>query len=175
MQGALYLLFLSTSAHLTRQLGMAPGGEFRRAYHEARNVPGCRIHLGDRPIQVTLHRALAALSLWQKMKLVWHLLLNRGPISAEEVERCKQKDLLEEMLEEMTGEFPSLSRVFVQERDLCLAHSMQLAAADAAAEARSSQLADPPAVVGVVGMGHVAGMMRYFEKVTEADVRKVMR
>nr|SVE73730.1 EOG090X0AQH [Daphnia atkinsoni] len=175
VQGALYLLFLSTSAHLTRQLGMAPGGEFRRAYHEARNVQGCRIHLGDRPIHVTLHRALAALSLWQKAKLVWHLLLNRGPISAEEVERCKQKDLLEEMLEEMTGEFPPLSRVFVQERDLCLAHSMQLAAADAASEARSNgQLIEPPSVVGVVGIGHVAGISRYFEKVSEADVKKVM-
>nr|CAG4646466.1 EOG090X0AQH [Macrothrix elegans] len=176
VQGALYLLFLSTSAHLTRQLGMAPGGEFRRAYHEARNVQGCRIHLGDRPIHVTLHRALAALSLWQKAKLVWHLLLNRGPISAEEVERCKRKDLLEEMLEEMTGEFPSLSRVFVQERDLCLAHSMQLAAADAAAEARSnSQLTEPPSVVGVVGIGHVAGITKYFGQVTESDVKKVMR
>nr|SVE75298.1 EOG090X0AQH [Daphnia dolichocephala] len=175
VQGALYLLFLSTSAHLTRQLGMAPGGEFRRAYHEARNVQGCRIHLGDRPIHVTLHRALAALSLWQKAKLVWHLLLNRGPISAEEVERCKQKDLLEEMLEEMTGEFPPLSRVFVQERDLCLAHSMQLAAADAASEARSNgQLEDPPTVVGVVGIGHVAGISRYFGKVSEGDVKKVM-
>nr|SVE75930.1 EOG090X0AQH [Daphnia hispanica] len=175
VQGALYLLFLSTSAHLTRQLGMAPGGEFRRAYHEARNVQGCRIHLGDRPIHVTLHRALAALSLWQKAKLVWHLLLNRGPISAEEVERCKQKDLLEEMLEEMTGEFPPLSRVFVQERDLCLAHSMQLAAADAASEARSNgQLNEPPSVVGVVGIGHVAGISRYFEKVSEGDVKKVM-
>lgn len=175
VQGALYLLFLSTSAHLTRQLGMAPGGEFRRAFNEARNVQGCRVHLGDRPIHVTLHRALASLSLWQKAKLVWHLLLNRGPISAEEVERCKQKDLLEEMLEEMTGEFPPLSRVFVQERDLCLAHSMQLAAADAAAEARSnSELSEPPAVVGVVGIGHVAGIVRYFETVSESDVRNVM-
>nr|CAG4641922.1 EOG090X0AQH [Eurycercus lamellatus] len=172
VQGALYLLFLSTSAHLTRQLGMAPGGEFRRAWHEARNVPGCRIHLGDRPIHVTLHRALAALSLWQKAKLVWHLLLNRSPISAEDVERCKQKDLLEEMLEEMTGEFPPLSRVFVQERDLCLAHSMQLAATDAAKDAN---LTEPPTVVGVVGIGHVAGMSRYFGHVTEADVRKVMK
>ena len=154
------MLFLSTSAHLTRQLGMAPGGEFRRAYHEGRNVQGCRIHLGDRPIHVTLHRALAALSLWQKAKLVWHLLLNRGPISAEE----------------MTGEFPPLSRVFVQERDLCLAHSLQLAAADAASEARSnSQLNEPPTVVGVVGIGHIAGISRYFEKVSESDVRKVMR
>lgn len=174
VQGALYLLFLSTSAHLTRQLGMAPGGEFRRAYNEARNVEGCRIHLGDRPIHVTLHRALAALSLWQKMKLVWHLLLNRSPISPEEVERCKQKDLLEEMLEEMTGEFPSLSQVFVQERDLCLAHSIQIAVADAKEEAVTKKFTETPAVVAVVGIGHVAGMAKYFETVSERDVKRVM-
>lgn len=93
--------------------------------------------------------------------------------SAEDVERCKQKDLLEEMLEEMTGEFPTLSRVFVQERDLCLAHSLQLAATDAAGDA--NQLTEPPTVVGVVGIGHVAGIARCFGKVSESDVRKVMR
>jgi len=48
--------------------------------------------------------------------------------SKEEVERCKQKDLLEEMLHEMTGEFPALSQVFVAERDIFLANSLRLAA-----------------------------------------------
>ena len=46
----------------------------------------------------------------------------------EEVEKCKDRDLLENMLAEMAGEFPVLSRVFVAERDLFLAHSLQLAA-----------------------------------------------
>ncbi|CAG2069328.1 unnamed protein product, partial [Timema podura] len=32
--GVMYLLLLSMSAHLTKQLGMAPGGEFRRAFLE---------------------------------------------------------------------------------------------------------------------------------------------
>ena len=35
--------------------------------------------------------------------------------SAEDVERCKQKDLLAEMLAEMTGDFPTLYKVFVSE------------------------------------------------------------
>nr|CAG4641085.1 EOG090X0AQH [Eulimnadia texana] len=174
VQGALYLLFLSTSAHLTRQLGMAPGGEFRRAYNEARNVPGCTVHLGDRPIHVTLQRALGALSLWQKMKLVWHLLTSRETISPEEVERCKQRDLLEELLKEMTGEFPALSRVFVQERDLCLAHSLQIAATAAHEQQRMRQDTKTPSVVAVVGIGHVPGMINYFGKVKESDVRQVM-
>ena len=48
--------------------------------------------------------------------------------SKEDVERCKQKDLLEEMLKEMTGEFPALSEVFVNERDLFLTNSLRMAA-----------------------------------------------
>lgn len=34
VQGMMHLLLLSMSAHLTKQLGMAPGGEFRRAFQE---------------------------------------------------------------------------------------------------------------------------------------------
>ena len=30
----MHLLFLSMSAHLTKELGMAPGGEFRTAFRE---------------------------------------------------------------------------------------------------------------------------------------------
>ena len=47
--------------------------------------------------------------------------------SKEEVEKCKEKDLLEEMLREMTGEFPPLSEVFVSERDLFLTNSLRQA------------------------------------------------
>jgi pheromone shutdown protein TraB len=87
---------------------------------QARKVPNCQVHLGDRPINITLQRALSSLSWWQTTKLTWHILTSRDPISKEEVEKCKQKDLLEDMLEEMTGEFPALSKVFVHERDLFL-------------------------------------------------------
>jgi len=34
IQGVLHLLLLSMSAHITKQLGMAPGGEFRIAFRE---------------------------------------------------------------------------------------------------------------------------------------------
>ena len=34
IQGIMYMLLLSLSAHLTKELGMAPGGEFRRAFQE---------------------------------------------------------------------------------------------------------------------------------------------
>lgn len=44
----------------------------------------------------------------------------------EDVERCKNKDLLEEILKEMAGEFPQLSKIFVDERDQYMAHILHI-------------------------------------------------
>ncbi|XP_055936142.1 traB domain-containing protein-like [Argiope bruennichi] len=173
LQGVLYFLLLSMSAHLTKQLGMAPGGEFRRAYNEAQKVPGCVVHLGDRPIHITLQRALAKLSLWQKIRIAWHMLRAKGPISKEEVERCKQKDLLEEMLAEMTGEFPELSQVFVTERDIYLTYSLQMAALPQLSP-HSHEVATPSTVVGVVGIGHVPGIKERWGKVRDEDIPAIL-
>ncbi|KAJ8956880.1 hypothetical protein NQ318_014297 [Aromia moschata] len=79
--GLMYLLLLNMSAHLTKQIGMAPGGEFRVAYREASKISNCRILLGDRPINITLKRALSRLTWFQTAKLVWHLLTSKDPIS----------------------------------------------------------------------------------------------
>ena len=104
VQGVMYLLLLSMSAHLTAELGMAPGGEFRTAFTEAKKVPGCIIQLGDRPINITLKRAIASLSTWQKVKLAWNILTTKDPITKEEVEKCKDRDLLEVRLSEALTE-----------------------------------------------------------------------
>lgn len=76
LQGVMYLLLLSVSAKMTRELGMAPGGEFRRAYKEAINIPGCAIYLGDRPIEITLRRAFASLSWWQAIKFACYVIFS---------------------------------------------------------------------------------------------------
>ena len=60
---------------------MAPGGEFRRAFIEAIKVPGCKVHLGDRPINITLKRALAALGPLQKLRLGWNILTSKDSIT----------------------------------------------------------------------------------------------
>ncbi|KXJ26500.1 traB domain-containing protein [Exaiptasia diaphana] len=173
--GLMQVLLLSMSAHITKQLGMAPGGEFRTAYNEARKIPGCQIHLGDRPIQITLSRAMGALSVWQKMKLAWHLLTTKQAISKEDVERCKQKDLLAEMLAEMTGDFPLLYKVFVSERDRYLARSLRLSSMPIAVHNQEGEFQGviPSVVVGVVGIGHTAGIADNFDK--EIDVQDLLK
>lgn len=101
VNGMFYILLLNMSAKLTKELGMAPGGEFRTAMKEATKIPNCLVHLGDRPINITLQRAIKGLSLWQTLKLVYKLMSFDEEITKEEVEQCKQKDLLEELMKVM--------------------------------------------------------------------------
>uniref|UniRef100_A0A914UXI3 TraB domain-containing protein n=1 Tax=Plectus sambesii TaxID=2011161 RepID=A0A914UXI3_9BILA len=169
VQGVMHVLLLSMSAHITKQLGMAPGGEFRAAYRGSQQVKGCRLILGDRPIQVTLQRALNSLNLWQKMRLFWHIIVShKSSISQEDVERCKQSDLLEELLREMAGEFPDLTRIFVDERDQYMANGLRTLLRNTTVAKRAAMGSDtkwqPVTVVAVVGIGHVPGMVANWQK-----------
>ena len=53
--GLFQLSFLHLSAGLTKQLKLAPGGEFRAAYNKGKEL-GCNFKLSDRSIQVTQDR-----------------------------------------------------------------------------------------------------------------------
>lgn len=159
INGAFYVLLLNMSAKLTKELGMAPGGEFRRALEEARRLPNCLLHLGDRPINITLQRALHGLSFWQTLKLIFKLATSNESITKEEVEQCKKKDLLEELMREMAGEYPVFGDVFVKERDTYLCHSLQVAALP---DAKNGL---PVNVVGVIGIGHAQGISEKWGKV----------
>lgn len=170
MSGLMQILLLKVSAHITEQLGMAPGGEFREAFKEAGKVPFCKFHLGDRPIPVTFKRAIAALSLWQKARLAWGLCFLSDPISKEDVEKCKQKDLLEQTMSEMIGEFPALHRTIVAERDIYLTHTLRQAARCVEAPPNAEKVA--AVVVGVVGMGHVPGIEKNWDK--ELNIHEIM-
>lgn len=48
--------------------------------------------------------------------------------SVEEIEKCKKRDMLEQLLAELAGEYPALGEVFLDERDIFLTHSLQAAA-----------------------------------------------
>ena len=80
----------------------------------------------------------------------------------------------------ISGEFPALSRVFVQERDLYLAHSLKLAANRPFGHHSSSSSSpqdlthESSVVVGVVGIGHVPGIVQNWETVQPEDVAKVL-
>lgn len=48
--------------------------------------------------------------------------------SVEEIEKCKKRDMLEQLLADLAGEYPAFGEVFLDERDVFLTHSLQAAA-----------------------------------------------
>ncbi|VDO34874.1 unnamed protein product [Haemonchus placei] len=169
VQGILHVLLLSMSAHITRELSMAPGGEFRAAHKAVMQTQLCRLVLGDRPIHVTLQRALGSLNFWQKIKFFWHVALSHSAsITPEEVEKCKQRDLLEQLLAEMAGDFPKLTKIFVDERDAYMTHALHSLLQKNTIEKRLSwERTDvewqPLRVVAVVGIGHTPGIVAHWD------------
>lgn len=172
INGIFYILLLSMSAKFTKELGMAPGGEFRRAFEEIGHLPTCILQLGDRPINITLQRALHSLSFWQTVRIVWKLLASNEKISKEEVEQCKQKDLLEELMQEMADQYPAFRDVFVTERDLYLCHSLQIAASPQHMPNGTTKTAVN--VVGVVGIGHSLGIVEHWGKVDSKKIEEIL-
>jgi pheromone shutdown-related protein TraB len=150
------LLFLLTSLALSsyqrrlgEKLGVRPGAEMLAAVEHARAV-GAEVVLADRDIQATLKRTWAALSLWDKLQLIGVLIVSvfaKGEISEEQVEALKDRDAISEMIREFAEVMPRLQRPLIDERDRYLISSIR------EAPGRS--------IVGVVGAGHVDGMVRY--------------
>lgn len=166
-----YILLLTMSSKLTKDLGRAPGCEFRRAFSEAKQIRGCTIHLGDRPIGITINRMLRSLSIWDTVRLGWRLLTADDKITAEDVEECKNQSLLEKLMAELAADFPHFDELFVKERDMYMAWSLANAAmpvADEHGNARSVR------VVGVVGIGHASGIKKNWGKVGRAEIERIM-
>ncbi|XP_012536529.1 traB domain-containing protein [Monomorium pharaonis] len=170
--GLLHILLLRMAAHVTKQLGMPPGGEFRRAFKEAKKVPNCIVHLADRPINITMQRTLRSLSWWQTIKLGWHLVVMKDPITQDDIEFCKQRSILDEMIAAMKEKFPVLEEVFVKERDIYLTNSLQIACQP---HCTFNHVFEPARVVGIVGLGHTSGIIANWGKIKPTDIPPIMR
>lgn len=84
-----------------------------------------RIILGDRNIDITLQRAWASLSTWEKLKFIFLLLWGTmEEITPEDVEKLKNSDMLTEMILRLSKEFPSLQKVLIEERDAYMAFKL---------------------------------------------------
>ncbi|RDD46869.1 TraB domain-containing protein [Trichoplax sp. H2] len=145
----------------------------RSVISQALQVPGCKMHLGDRPIEITMKRTVASLSIWQRIKLVYNLITSDKNITKEEIEKMKDQDLLMELLHEITDTFPSLARVIVDERDAYLAYSLLQAKEIASRHLDTLWDPQPPVVVGVVGLGHIHGIVENWGK--PIDVQELLR
>lgn len=181
-------LLFGMSAHCIKQLGMAPGGEMRRAVKEVEIISEkyttkfkmwihtdakfrfTDIILGDRPFDVTMNRVFAALPLWERLKIFVRMIFEmKTEFSKEDVEKLKERDVFEEFVLEMAKEFPAATKVLLDERDQYMAAILQHYSNYLV---RSPSGIEPAVIVAVIGIGHSNGIAKYWDK--KIDARELL-
>ena len=164
-KGKAYLLLFnlvlsSMQRKLGKQLGVKPGSEMLAAA-KAAEQKGISIALVDRDIRITMKRALASMSVFEKLKLLFQLLLYSlgfgEKITKEEVEKLKNKDVLNMLIQELAKEFPSIKTVLVDERDQYIAYKLKTLKAKK--------------VLAIVGAGHLYGIKKNLKR--DIDIAKL--
>ena len=151
------LVLASFQRRLGSELGVRPGEEMLAAIQAAQER-GIPFSLCDRNIQITLRRAWARTGAWGKMKMLAAMLTSvftTEKLNPEDIEKLKEKDVLQEMMEELAGYLPAAKEVLIDERDTYLA-------------AKIFQ-AEGKKIVAVVGAGHLAGIARHIRAFQEKN------
>jgi len=146
------LVLSSFQRRMGKNLNSTPGDEMKAAVEEAQaqDIPYA---FCDREVQTTLKRAWSRSNLWNKSKLLASLLssvLSKDVLSVEEIEKLKNKSILDEMMGELATFLPSVKEVLIDERDRFLATKIFLA--------------QGPRIVAVVGAGHCDGIVAWLGK-----------
>lgn len=149
------LVLASFQRRLGKDLGVKPGEEMLAAVQVSQEL-GIAFSLCDRNIQVTLRRAWSRTSAWGKVKMLSALLtsvFSDEKLSAEDIEKLKQKDVLASMMEELAAYLPAAKEVLIDERDIYLAAKIFLS--------------EGTRVVAVVGAGHMTGIAAHITAMGE--------
>jgi pheromone shutdown-related protein TraB len=149
------LVLASFQRRLGKDLGVKPGEEMLAAIQVSQEL-GIPYSLCDRNIQVTLRRAWGRTSLWGKSKMLSAMMASvftNEKLSAEDIEKLKQKDVLQSMMEELADYLPAAKAVLIDERDIYLAAKIY--------QAEGSK------VVAVVGAGHINGIASHIKALAD--------
>ena len=155
------LLLGSYQKRMGEKLGVTPGLELLEATNAAKenDIP---VELCDRDVRITLRRAWAALSFWEKMQFMSSVMASAfsdEEISEEKLAEIKQKDALNEMMREMGEAMPRLKKSIIDERDAYIAEKMRQAKGQT--------------IVSVVGAGHKAGIIELLQSGRDVNLEEI--
>lgn len=151
------LLLASFQKKIAEKLGITPGEEMIRAVARAEEQ-GAEVVLADREIRVTLLRAWRKMGFWTKIRVLPEMIVSlfyTEEVTAEEVEKLKQQDVLEVALQTFGEKLPTLKTTLIDERDQYLTHTISHAAGRK--------------IVAVVGAGHVPGIKGHLGRPVDMD------
>ncbi len=151
---AALVLFQMLLSYFQRKIGeeygVKPGAEMLAAIEKAKEI-GADVLLIDRDIAITFKRFWNSLSIFEKVRLVFHML--KGLFGDEEidVDEMLEEDILERLVKEFRDIAPSAAKVLIDERDAYMAAKL------IEASKRYEK------IVAVVGAGHKKGIERYLK------------
>ncbi|OPL15092.1 MAG: conjugal transfer protein TraB [Firmicutes bacterium ML8_F2] len=142
------MVLSSYQKRLGKKFGINPGQEMIQAIKSAEET-GASLCLADRDIQTTMLRLWRSTGLWGKLKLFFQLLMSifvDEELTEEDMEKMKNKDMLSAALDELSGAFPQLKSIIIDERDQYLAYKIKSAPGEK--------------IVAVLGAGHIPGIKK---------------
>ncbi len=146
------LLLASFQRRIAKKFDINPGEEMLKAI-EAADLVGAEIVTADRDIRVTLLRTWRNLAFFDKLKMIFQMILSVAggidEVEEEDIERMKQEDILEMLIADIGKAFPVIRKILIDERDLYLAENIRKAPGEK--------------IVAVVGAGHVPGIKAHWE------------
>ncbi|WP_157087874.1 TraB/GumN family protein [Cytobacillus eiseniae] len=154
-KATLLLMNLAISSfqnRMAKQFGINAGQEMIQGIESAKEV-GADLVFADRNIQITFSRIWGGIGLKGKSMLLAQVIasiFSKESISEEELEKIKNQDTINAILNEFTEVFPKLKKPLIDERDQYL----------------SQKIKDAPGkkIVAVLGAAHVPGIKEEIKK-----------
>ena len=146
------LIMSSFYRRIGEQLGVQPGAEMVEGIKQAEKT-GAELVLADRDIEITLKRVWRNLNFFNKLKMASHILATLfvgEKIDESLIEKIKEQDQLETIMETFSESFPEVKKRLIDERDIYLAQKIRSAPGTT--------------IVAVIGAGHVPGIQQHIHK-----------
>jgi len=141
---------------MAEQFGIEPGAEMRVAIKDAQTAK-LPIILIDREIGTTMKRIYHSVPWWKRFNLFAGLLasvISNEKVSAEEIERLKQGDVLESSFLQFAENEQDLFRPLISERDTYMSARL----------IKECQQNNYRHILAVVGAGHLPGMSKELQE-----------
>lgn len=144
------ILLASMQQKLGQDIGIKPGAEMKEAILIANSLH-LPIALLDRNVKITLKRAMSKMSWIEKGKLFYAIIGSMfgfagEKIDAAKIEEMKKKDVVSELINELSEQMPSVKEVLVDERDHYISNKIL--------NVNASK------IVCVLGAGHLQGIKK---------------
>ncbi len=152
------LMMSSFYRKLGEDLEVTPGAEMIQGVKETEDGSS-ELVLADRDIETTLRRVWGGLSFFQRLNfaasIISSFFVKGEEIDTETIEQLKEKDHLENAMDEFADSFPGIREPLIDERDIFLSDKIK--------NAKGKK------VLAVVGAAHVPGIVKQMEKTHDID------